>query len=61
MSFSLCLNTYLLLRYVYVQPQGDPVLVCQPKMGGRAHRAKNILSRGSCPEMHRLAFRRMSF
>ena len=39
--------------------QGVPVLVCQTKLGDRDHRSKKILSKDPCPEMNRLASRRM--
>ena len=39
--------------------QGVPILVCQTKLGDRDHRSKKILSKDSCPEMNRLASRRM--
>ena len=39
--------------------QGVPVLVCKTKLGDRDHRSKKILSKDPCPEMNRLASRRM--
>jgi len=42
-----------------VNIQGVPVLVCQTKLGDRDHRSKKILSKDPCPEMNRLASRRM--
>ena len=46
-------------RFWVGEVQGVPVLVCQTKLGDRDHRSKKILSKDPCPEMNRLASRRM--
>ena len=51
------LGPYWRFETIYIQ--GVPVLVCQTKLGDRDHRSKKILSKDPCPEMNRLASRRM--